>query len=237
MHPKKSKRRDQVIAGGQSHAPKPTFDPAALAERAGCQKEAAEKIEEHDIIFLLGSAGTGKTHCAVSMARRRLLTNQISRIIVTRPAVECGGEKLGFLPGEMNNKMLPLLLPLLDVMRGELKGNLAEKELASFEVVPLAYVRGRTWSDCVAILDEAQNATMQQLRAYLTRIGHKGKVLIVGDPGQSDLAGGGPHLSLLAAEMEKRGLAGVVKFPPGAVCRHPLIEGIERLFAEMPSKR
>lgn len=195
-----------------------------------------QKVEQHDIVFLLGPAGTGKTHCAINIARRRLLTNLISRIVITRPAVECGGEKLGFLPGEMNNKMMPLLLPFVDVMRGELKGSLAEKELASFEVVPLAYVRGRTMSDCVAILDEAQNATMQQLRAYLTRIGHNGKLIIVGDPGQSDLAGGGPHLSMLADGMAKKGLAGVVEFPPSAVCRHPLIEGIEKLFAEMPKR-
>lgn len=237
MHPKKSKRRDQVIAGGQSHAPKPTFDPAQLADRAGCQKEAMQKIEEHDILFLIGSAGSGKTWAATTIARRRLLTKQVERVVVTRPAVECGGEKLGFLPGEVGNKMHMWLLPFLDVMRAELKGTLAEKELASFECVPLAFIRGRTLGDCVAILDEAQNATVQQLRAYLTRIGHKGKLIIVGDPGQSDLAGGGPHLSVLATEMEKRGLAGVVRFPPSAVCRHPLIEGIEKLFTEIQSKR
>lgn len=178
---------------------------------------------------------THNTHVSTAIARRRLLTNQVSRVVVTRPAVECGGERLGFLPGEVGNKMHVWLLPFQDVMRQEL-GTLAEKELASFEVVPLAFIRGRTLSDCVAILDEAQNATVQQLRAYLTRIGHRGKLLVVGDPGQSDLAGGGPHLSILADEMEKRGLAGVVRFPPSAVCRHPLIEGIEKLFAEMPKR-
>jgi phosphate starvation-inducible PhoH-like protein len=232
---KKLNRRE--VSHPASVVPRPSFDPAALADRAGCQKEAAEKIERHDIVFLLGSAGTGKTWSAVNLARRRLLTNQVERIVVSRPAVECGGERLGFLPGEIGNKMLMWLLPFADVIRSDpAVGSHAEKELSSYECVPLAFIRGRTLSRCVAILDEAQNATMQQLRAFLTRIGHGGKLLVVGDPGQSDLPGGGPHLSLLASEMEKRGLAGVVRFPPSAVCRHPLIQGIETLFNEQAKR-
>lgn len=218
--------------GGEHPALKPTFDPAALADRAGCQKLARELIERHDILFLLGSAGSGKTFVSIEMARRRLVAGQIERVVVSRPAVECGGEKLGFIPGEVGNKMALWMLPFQDVLR-PLLGTQAEKELASFEVVPLAFIRGRTLGHCVAVLDEAQNATLQQLRAFLTRIGPGGKLLVVGDPGQSDLAGGGRHLSILADEMERRGLAGVVRFPPSAVCRHPLIAGVEKLFEDM----
>lgn len=229
---KKNKRHDPVKGVGEPSLLKPAFDPEKLADRAGCQNLARELIERHDILFLLGSAGSGKTFVSVDMARRRLVANQIERVIVSRPAVECGGEKLGFIPGEVGNKMMMWLLPFADVLR-PLLGSSAEKEMNSFEVVPLAFIRGRTLDRCVAILDEAQNATMQQLRAFLTRIGPGGKLLVVGDPGQSDLHGGGPHLEILADAMERRGLAGVVRFPPSAVCRHPLIEGIEKLFGDM----
>ena len=187
-------------------------------------------------MFLLGQAGTGKTFVATKAAYQRLQTNQVERVVVSRPAVECGGEKLGFLPGEMGNKMHVWLMPFVDVLRN-IVGEFADRTLAQFDVVPLAFVRGRTFSNCVAILDEAQNATVQQLRAFLTRIGHNGKIIVVGDPGQSDLLHGGDHLSMVAMEMEKRGLAGVVRFPPCAVVRHPLIQGIEKLFTDMRAKK
>lgn len=209
---------------------------AKVAERAGYQAVAAKLIQQHPIVFLLGPAGCGKTWVATSAACRAVQLGHVSRVIVTRPAVECGGERLGFVPGEMTNKMHGWLLPFADVLRNVTGVVIPDKTLASFEAVPLGMVRGRTFSDCVAVLDEAQNASIQQLRAYLTRIGEGGKLIICGDPGQSDLPGGGPHLTLIADEMEKRGLAGVVRFPPSAVVRHPLIQGIEQLFTDMRKK-
>jgi phosphate starvation-inducible PhoH-like protein len=233
---KKRPGREPVkLAGGGSGAD-PNHPAAKLAARAGSQAEAFRVMQENSITFLLGPAGTGKSYSATQFAWRMLSTNQAQRVVVTRPAVSCGGEQLGYLPGELNSKMHVWLLPFQDVLRN-IVGEVAEKTLACFEVLPLAYCRGRTLDNCVAILDECQNATLTQLRAYLTRVGHGGKLLIVGDPGQSDLAGGGQHLNILADEMEKRGLAGVVRFPASAVVRHPLIQGIERLFEDMRAKK
>lgn len=236
MQKKRKDRRESHPLEGVGDARPLNPQARELAERAGYQKQAFVKFQDHDIIFLLGPAGCGKTWVAANMAVRFAQNSDGKRrVVVSRPAVECGGEKIGFLPGEMTNKMAVWLLPFNDVLRcmvGE-----PEKVLATFECVPLAFVRGRSFDDCVAVLDEAQNATLPQLRAFLTRIAHGGKVVVCGDPGQSDLPGGGPHLSWLADEMEKRGLAGVVRFPPSAVVRHPLIAGIERMFTDMQGKK
>lgn len=234
MSKNKQTRQKQVKSSGES--PLPPVGVAAAAERAGCQREAIDKFARHDILFLIGSAGTGKTFISVNLAMKAMAEGWSERVVVSRPAVECGGEKHGFMPGDLGPKMAMWLLPFQDVLRS-LVGTAAEKTLAQFEVVPLAYIRGRTISKAVGILDEAQNATVPQLRAFLTRIGHQGKLVVCGDPNQSDIAGGGPHLTLIAEEMERRGLAGVVRFPDSAIVRHPLIAGIERLFDDMRKPR
>lgn len=230
MHPKKSKRRDQVIAGGQSHAPKPTFDPAALAERAGCQKEAFRKFATSDVLFLIGPAGTGKTHVATKLAWDMLSSGQAESVIITRPAVGCGNKTMGYLPGDAKEKMKPWLAPFQDVLASIVgSGTLAAKALDQFESLSLEFVRGRTFHKCVAILDEGQNASIDDIRTYLTRLGWGGKIIVCGDPGQSDIAGGGIHLDIIADEMEKEGAA-VVRFPDSAIVRHPFIANIERVF-------
>ena len=221
-----------MIAGGQSHAPKPTFDPAALAERAGCQKEAAEKFEKYDVLFLIGPAGCGKTHIATKLAWLRLSHDIARSVVVTRPAVGCGNKTGGFLPGDSKEKNRPWLMPFLDCLR-TIVGSSAEKTLDSFESLSLEFVRGRTFDRCVAILDEAQNASVDEIRAYLTRIGMGGKIIICGDPGQSDILGGGPHLTIIAEELSKEGVAGVVDFPDSAIVRHPIIATIEKVFRKI----
>ncbi len=180
-----------------------------------------------DILFLIGPAGTGKTHAAVSLAL------QSERVVITRPAVELDGERLGYLPGGPDEKLHPFMLPVLDVLRTQLGIVEANKRFKAFEVCPLAFIRGRTLSDCVAILDEAQNATRAQRKTYLTRLGRGGKMIISGDPSQSDIRGGGKVFLEEVAELVRAGMAGVVRFDQSMQQRSPLLEGIENVYAKL----
>jgi phosphate starvation-inducible protein PhoH and related proteins len=152
------------------------------------QKEYVKAIDENDIVFAIGPAGTGKTFLAVAMAVNAFRNRKISRIILTRPAVEAG-EKLGFLPGDLQNKLDPYMKPLYDSMN-ELMGSesyLKSMERGHIEISPLAYMRGRTLDDSFIILDEAQNSTPEQMKMFLTRIGFNSKVVVTGDITQIDL--------------------------------------------------
>ena len=161
--------------------------PPIVARSAG-QKSYLEAIEKHDIVFGIGPAGTGKTYLAVAMAVAALKKDQVSRIILTRPAVEAG-EALGFLPGELEQKIAPYLRPLYDSLRDMLEPEEIERSIArqTIEVAPLAYMRGRTLNNAFVILDEAQNTTTEQMFMLLTRIGPHSKCVITGDVTQIDL--------------------------------------------------
>jgi phosphate starvation-inducible protein PhoH and related proteins len=161
--------------------------PPIVARSAG-QRSYLEAIEKHDIVFGIGPAGTGKTYLAVAMAVSALKKDQVSRIILTRPAVEAG-EALGFLPGELEQKIAPYLRPLYDALRDMLEPEEIERSIArqTIEVAPLAYMRGRTLNNAFVILDEAQNTTTEQMFMLLTRIGPHSKCVITGDVTQIDL--------------------------------------------------
>lgn len=207
--------------------PKPDVSPVVThRHRNAGQIEAADLFKAFDILFLLGPAGTGKTHAAVSLALNA------ERVIITRPAVELDGERLGYLPGGPDEKLHPFMLPVLDVLRTQLGVAEANKRFRVFEVCPLAFIRGRTLDNCVAILDEAQNATRAQRKTYLTRLGKGGKMIISGDPSQSDIRGGKAFIEEVN-ELERAGIAGVVRFDQSMQERSPLLEGIENVYAKL----
>lgn len=194
------------------------------------QKMAWAAFEQHDVLFLLGPAGVGKSHLAVAFAISQILSKKKDRIILTRPIVE-SGESLGFLPGTFEEKVNPYMLPLYDCI-GKLagwEGPEREKIDRSMEIAPLAYLRGRTFDDAVCIFDEAQNASYMQLKLFLTRFGENSKIIITGDPSQSDLRGE-VALSGVVDKLKDEPGIGIVEFNNSNIVRHPLVGRIlERL--------
>lgn len=190
------------------------------------QRSIWPKLEKNDIIFLLGSAGTGKSFLASSYAIFSLIEKRTTKIVVTRPIVEAG-EKLGFLPGTFEEKVHPYMLPLYDAL-DDICGEDAQQRSwvdAHLEVAPIAYLRGRTLKNSVCILDEAQNCTYTQLKLFLTRIGHGSKLIITGDPMQSDL---GSHIALLdiCTKLKNVSNIGIINIANEHIVRHPLIAEI-----------
>jgi len=198
------------------------------------QKKYVEAIREHDITFGLGPAGTGKTYLAVAMAVAALRDQKVSRIILTRPAVEAG-EALGFLPGDLYEKIAPYLRPLHDALHDMLPAEEIQKytERGIIEIAPLAYMRGRTLNHAFVILDEAQNSTTEQMFMFLTRLGHNSKAVVTGDPTQIDLP---PHKNsgLLEAHRALRQIDGIamVEFQKRDIVRHPLVQRIIAAYEE-----
>ncbi|HIU48573.1 MAG TPA: PhoH family protein [Candidatus Avimonoglobus intestinipullorum] len=207
------------------------------------QKQYIEAIKNNTIIFGIGPAGTGKTYLAVAMAVTALRNKEVSRIILTRPAIEAG-EKLGFLPGDLQSKVDPYLRPLYDGMYEMLgaEGFLRYQEKGVIEVAPLAYMRGRTLDNAFIILDEAQNTTPEQMKMFLTRIGFGAKAIITGDITQIDLPDG-KKSGLKAAQRILKGIEDIAfcAFSEKDVVRHPLVQRIikayERYDAEQEKKR
>ena len=196
------------------------------------QKLYVEAIEKYDMVFGIGPAGTGKTYLAVSMAVRALLEKKVGRIVLTRPAVEAG-ERLGFLPGTLQEKIDPYLKPLYDVLYDMLDVERVDRHLERgvIEIAPIAFMRGRTLNDSFVILDEAQNTTPEQMKMFLTRIGYNSKAVITGDITQIDLPSG--KLSgLIEARNVISGVEGIsfVHFNERDVVRHPLVQRIVRAY-------
>ena len=203
------------------------------------QRRLAEAIAKYPITFAIGPAGTGKTYTAVAFAVKALKERTIRKIILTRPAVEAG-ESLGFLPGDLKEKIAPYLRPLYDSLEEMLSNEKLEQYLAQniIEIAPLAYMRGRTLNDAFIILDEAQNATRLQMKMFLTRFGHNSKVVITGDLTQIDLPR--PETSgLLHAVtlLERVPDIAVVRLDENDILRHPLVQEIIRLYEEDAAKR
>ncbi|MDD5477016.1 MAG: PhoH family protein [Candidatus Omnitrophica bacterium] len=192
------------------------------------QREYVQAIQEHDIVFGIGPAGTGKTYLAMACAVEELKKQQVRRIILTRPAIEAG-ESLGFLPGDMQAKISPYLRPLYDALYDMMEGQRIEKyiETGIIEVAPLAYMRGRTLNDAFIILDEAQNCTAEQMKMFLTRLGFDSKAVITGDITQSDLPGANP-IGLLQAQDILKEIQGIkfIYFSGADVVRHSLVQRI-----------
>jgi phosphate starvation-inducible PhoH-like protein len=220
---------------------KTRFNPAGkkqVAPKSANQRKYIQAIQDNDVVFGIGVAGTGKTYLAVAMAVQALMQKQVNRIVLARPAVEAG-EKLGFLPGDLQDKVDPYLRPLYDALFDlidyERVTRLLEKRV--IEVAPLAFMRGRTLSDAFIILDEAQNTTSEQMKMFLTRIGFGSKAVITGDVTQVDLPTG-KRSGLIEAERILSNLDGIefVYFTDKDVVRHKLVQMIIRAYEEQTRK-
>lgn len=198
------------------------------------QKRYIEAIEKHDMVFAIGPAGTGKTYLAVVMAVTALKNGRIKRLILTRPAVEAG-ENLGFLPGDLKEKVDPYLRPLYDALHDVLgaEHTLRLLDRGTIEIAPLAYMRGRTLEDAFVILDEAQNTTQEQMKMFLTRLGFGSKMIITGDVTQVDLPKGKKSGLITARELLEHieGIA-FVSLKSTDVVRHPLVQKIIEAYGD-----
>src|SRR6516225_10125496 len=201
-----------------------SFGKKTVTPKNAGQRRYMEEIESHDMTFGIGPGGTGKTYLAVAMAVSALLTKQVNRIILARPAVEAG-ERLGFLPGTLQEKIDPYMRPLYDALYDMLDADKLERflEKGIIEVAPLAFMRGRTLNDSFVILDEAQNTTSEQMRMFLTRLGYHAKAVVTGDVTRGDLPEGGEGGRAGGGELLD-GVGGIAfgHFPGGAVGRPPL---------------
>ena len=203
-----------------------------VAAKNETQRKYIEAIKRHDIVFGIGPAGTGKTYLAMAMAVSALLRREVSRIILVRPAVEAG-EKLGFLPGDLAEKVNPYLRPLYDALYDMIETEKANKlvERGDIEIAPLAFMRGRTLNDSFIILDEAQNTTSEQMKMFLTRLGFNSKTVITGDITQIDLPGNRSS-GLIEAQKIIEGIEGIcfVYFTNKDVVRHKLVQQIIKAY-------
>jgi phosphate starvation-inducible PhoH-like protein len=211
---------------------------ASVTPKTLGQRKYLEAIRHHDVTFGVGPAGTGKTYLAVAMALAALREGKVSRIILTRPAVEAG-EALGFLPGDLYEKITPYLRPLHDALHDMLPAEQIQKcmERGAIEIAPLAYMRGRTLNNAFIILDEAQNSTMEQMLMFLTRLGHGSKAVINGDETQIDLPPN-KRSGLLEAHHALKHTAGIaiVELGKRDVVRHPLVQRIITAYEEHRAK-
>ena len=210
-----------------------------IVPRSAMQARYMEALTKHDIIFALGPAGTGKTYVAVAQAVSQLITGSVDRLILSRPAVEAG-ERLGFLPGDMKEKVDPYLRPLYDALYDCLPAEQVERRIASgeIEIAPIAFMRGRTLAQAFIILDEAQNTTPAQMKMFLTRFGEGSRMVVCGDPKQTDLPKG-QDSGLNDAVGRLEGVEGLamIRFGIGDVVRHPVVGRIVEAYEGAASLR
>jgi phosphate starvation-inducible PhoH-like protein len=219
--------RDYFLKGGQRQAGRRRVNPKSVNQR-----KYLDAIEQFDIVFGVGPAGTGKTYLAMAQAVSYLLSKKVSRIILARPAVEAG-EKLGFLPGDLQEKVNPYLRPLYDALYDMMETEKAARliERGTVEVAPIAFMRGRTLNDAFVILDEAQNTTSEQMKMFLTRLGFGSKAVVTGDITQIDLPTGRMS-GLVEALKIVKGIEGIafVYFDEKDVVRHKLVQQIVKAY-------
>ena len=218
-----------IITGDAAHGSPPIMirtRKKTIVPRSAAQIDYMRQLTKADIIFALGPAGTGKTYVAVAQAVSQLMTGSVQRLILSRPAVEAG-EKLGFLPGDMKDKVDPYLRPLYDALYDCMPPEQVERRLASgeIEIAPIAFMRGRTLADAFVILDEAQNTTREQMKMFLTRFGQNSRMVVCGDPRQVDIPGGDRMSGLADAVGRLEGVEGidVTRFTSADVVRHPIV--------------
>ncbi len=239
-------RAVKVLQADRNAKLRDIFSDVVLVPRAGrpitpkglAQKHYVESVRSRDMVFAIGPAGTGKTYLAMAMAIKALLDKEVKRIILTRPAVEAG-ERLGFLPGTLEEKVNPYLRPLYDALHDMLDYSRVRRlmDQDAIEVAPLAFMRGRTLNDSFVILDEAQNTTNEQMKMFLTRLGFGSKAIVNGDITQSDLPSGlrsglAQAVRILA---NVEGIA-VCHFTEADVVRHPLVQDIIRAYESHSSR-
>lgn len=204
-----------------------------IVPRSAAQVSYMQALVREDIIFALGPAGTGKTYVAVAQAVSQLMTGSVQRLILSRPAVEAG-EKIGFLPGDMKEKVDPYLRPLYDALYDCMPPEQVERRLASgeIEIAPIAFMRGRTLADAFVILDEAQNTTREQMKMFLTRFGQNSRMVVCGDPKQVDIPGGPAQSGLNDAVARLEGVEGIAvsRFTAADVVRHPIVGRIVEAY-------
>ena len=188
------------------------------------QQSLMDAIDEKSVVLALGPAGTGKTYLAIAKAVEALEAGKVSRIVLSRPAVEAG-ESLGFLPGDLNEKLAPYLRPLYDALTERLGTKRLKAMLADgiIEIAPVAYMRGRTLTECFVVIDEAQNCTYTQIKMLLTRLGWQSTMVLTGDPDQTDLLPGISGLADIAERLERVPDIPVVRLTEGDIVRHPLV--------------
>jgi phosphate starvation-inducible PhoH-like protein len=225
---------DGIVSEEVANAPKVMIRTRkkTIVPRSVVQTQYMEALARDDMIFALGPAGTGKTYLAVAQAVQMLITGQVERLILSRPAVEAG-ERLGFLPGDMKEKVDPYLRPLYDALYDMLPAEQVERRITSgeIEIAPIAFMRGRTLNDAFIILDEAQNTTPQQMKMFLTRFGMRSRMVICGDPNQTDLPPGATSgLADAVAKLEGIPKLTMVRFTASDVVRHPLVGRIVQAY-------
>jgi len=210
-----------------------------IQARTPAQADYMRTLHENNLAFGLGPAGTGKTYLAVAMAVAMMEAGKVERLILSRPAVEAG-ERIGFLPGELKDKMDPYLRPLYDALFDTMGSEKVQKKIAAeeIEIAPLAFMRGRTLSNAFIILDEAQNTTTMQMLMFLTRLGEGSRMVITGDPSQIDLPGHQPS-GLLEAINILQGVEGIgfSQFTSKDVVRHPLVGRIVQAYEKRNAKK
>ena len=206
----------------------------AIVPRSENQKRLVDDYQTHDMLFAVGPAGSGKTYTSIALAVRALKNKEVRRIILSRPAVEAG-EKLGFLPGDMKDKIDPYLQPLYDALQDMIPAQKLQEymELQTIQIAPLAFMRGRTLNDAVVILDEAQNTTTQQIKMFLTRMGHNTKMIITGDITQIDLPRS-TRSGLIEAMTILRDVKGIsfIEMTDQDIVRHKLVTRIVNAYKE-----
>jgi phosphate starvation-inducible PhoH-like protein len=225
------KKQDHLIIYGVNGRP--------ITARSANQKALVDAFAKNDLVFALGPAGSGKTYVAIALAVRALKNKEVRKIILSRPAVEAG-EKLGFLPGEMKDKLDPYLQPLYDALEDMIPAARLKELLETnvIQIAPLAYMRGRTLSDAIVILDEAQNTTAPQIKMFLTRLGVGARMIVTGDMSQIDL----PHnvtSGLVQSQRILRGIPGIamIEFDRRDIVRHRLVQRIVEAYDKFDATR
>lgn len=231
-----------IKGGGKQTAPEGADSSAicysisgkAIVSRSENQKRIVDGYQKNDMLFAVGPAGSGKTYVSIALAVRALKNKEVRRIILSRPAVEAG-EKLGFLPGDMKDKIDPYLQPLYDALQDMIPAQKLQEymEVQTIQIAPLAFMRGRTLNDAVVILDEAQNTTTQQIKMFLTRMGHNTKMIITGDVTQIDLPRS-VHSGLIEAMEILKNVKGIsfIEMNDKDIVRHKLVSGIVNAYKE-----